>query len=53
MVARLDDNLRHYAHIMRDLHYDVAEVPGAGAGGGIGAAMMVFLGGRLRPGSES
>jgi glycerate kinase len=36
----------------RDLHYDVAEVPGAGAGGGIGAAMLVFLGGRLRPGSE-
>jgi glycerate kinase len=27
-------------------------VPGAGAGGGIAAAMLVFLGGRLRPGSE-
>lgn len=53
MVAQLDNNLRHYAHIIaRDLHYDVAEVPGAGAGGGIGAGMMVFLGGRLRPGSE-
>lgn len=53
MVARLDDNLRHYAQIiLRDLGRDVAGVPGAGAGGGIGAAMMVFLGGRLRPGSE-
>lgn len=53
MVARLDDNLRHYAVIItRDVGQDVAEVPGAGAGGGIGAAMMVFLGGRLRPGSE-
>ncbi|MBV7534872.1 glycerate kinase [Duganella sp. sic0402] len=56
MVARLDDNLRHYATIIaRDLGLSVAEVadlPGAGAGGGIGAAMQVFLGGSLRPGSE-
>jgi len=53
MVARLDDNLRRYAQVIsRDLGCDVAEVPGAGAGGGIGAAMLVFLGGRLRPGSE-
>lgn len=56
MVARLDDNLRHYAGVIaRDLGREVAEVadvPGAGAGGGIGAAMLVFLGGRLRPGSE-
>jgi glycerate kinase len=53
MVAQLDDNLRHYARIIaKDLGHEVAEVPGAGAGGGIGAAMMVFLGGRLRPGSE-
>ncbi|RZT10318.1 glycerate kinase [Duganella sp. CF402] len=53
MVARLDDNLRHYARIIAsDLGHDVADVPGAGAGGGIGAAMLVFLGGRLRPGSE-
>lgn len=53
MVARLDDNLRHYASVIaRDLGQDVADVPGAGAGGGIGAAMMVFLGGQLRPGSE-
>lgn len=53
MVAQLDDNLRHYASVVaRDLGRQVADVPGAGAGGGIGAAMMVFLGGRLRPGSE-
>jgi glycerate kinase len=53
MVARLDDNLRHYADIIaRDLDKQVADVPGAGAGGGIGAAMLVFLDGRLRPGSE-
>jgi glycerate kinase len=53
MVARLDDNLRHYAAIIaRDAGHDVADVPGAGAGGGIAAAMLAFLGGRLRPGSE-
>jgi glycerate kinase len=53
MVEQLDANLRHYAAVIaRDLGQQVAEVPGAGAGGGIGAGMMVFLGGRLRPGSE-
>ena len=56
MVALLDTNLRHYAAVIaRDLDRnlaDVADLPGAGAGGGIGAAMLVFLGGSLRPGSE-
>ncbi|MCU6499150.1 glycerate kinase [Rugamonas sp. A1-17] len=53
MVEQLDANLRHYAEvIVRELGHQVADVPGAGAGGGIGAAMLVFLGGRLRPGSE-
>lgn len=53
IVAQLDANLRHYAAIVaRDVGQDVAEVPGAGAGGGIAAAMLAFLGGQLRPGSE-
>ena len=53
MVEQLDAGLRHYADVIaRDLGRQVADVPGAGAGGGIGAAMLVFLGGRLRPGSE-
>jgi glycerate kinase len=53
MVGQLDANLRHYAQVIaRDLGQDVADVPGAGAGGGIAAAMMVFLGGRLRPGVD-
>ncbi|NVD71782.1 glycerate kinase [Duganella sp. BJB1802] len=53
MVEQLDANLRHYADVIaRELGQQVADVPGAGAGGGIGAAMLVFLGGRLRPGSE-
>lgn len=53
MVAQLDANLKHYADIIqRDLGRDVAAMPGAGAGGGIAAAMVVFLNGRLRPGVE-
>jgi len=53
VVAQLDANLRHYASIIaRDTGQVVAEIPGAGAGGGIAAAMLVFLKGRLRPGSE-
>jgi glycerate kinase len=53
VVRQLDDNLRHYAQVIeRDLGRDVADVPGVGAGGGIAAAMLVFLDGRLRPGSE-
>ena len=53
MVEQLDRNLRRYAEVIaRDLGQQVADVPGAGAGGGMGAAMLVFLKGRLRPGSE-
>ena len=53
MVRQLDANLRRYAQVIaRDQGQDIADLPGAGAGGGISAAMMVFLGGRLRPGSD-
>ncbi|THF65787.1 glycerate kinase [Pseudothauera nasutitermitis] len=53
MVQTLDRNLRHYsALIRRDLGVEAETVPGAGAAGGMGAAMLAFLKGRLRPGSE-
>jgi glycerate kinase len=53
MVTQLDACLAHYGQLIaRDLGKDVAAMPGAGAGGGIAAAMVVFLGGRLRPGIE-
>ncbi|WP_017914103.1 glycerate kinase, partial [Xanthomonas sp. SHU 166] len=53
MVAQLDAGLRHYAEaIERTLGVAVASLPGAGAGGGIGAALVAFLGARLRPGVE-
>ncbi len=53
MVAQLDENLCHFAHLVtRDLHRDIASVPGAGAAGGMGAALMAFLNAELRPGIE-
>lgn len=53
MVATLDANLAHYAKIIRqDLGLDIIAVPGAGAGGGMGAAMLAFLNAELRPGIE-
>ncbi|MCS0614895.1 glycerate kinase [Massilia kyonggiensis] len=53
MVAQLDAALAHYADVIRrDLDQDIAHTPGAGAGGGIAAAMVVFLEGALRPGVE-
>jgi len=53
MVQQLDAALAHYADVVqRDLGRDVAQMPGAGAGGGIAAAMVVFLNGQLQPGIE-
>jgi glycerate kinase len=52
MVAELDRNLSHLATCLkRDLGQDVADIPGAGAAGGMGA-MMLALGGQLRPGVQ-
>lgn len=53
MVRRLDDGLRRYAAVVRrDLGVDVADLPGAGAAGGLGAGLVAFLGATLRPGVE-
>ncbi len=53
MVARLDENLARYARLInRDMHTDVASVPGAGAAGGMGAALLAFMNAELRPGVE-
>jgi glycerate kinase len=52
MVAVLDDNLARFARLLqRDLGKDVAAIPGAGAAGGMGAALLA-LGGALRPGID-
>lgn len=53
MVQQLDACLRRFAEVLRqDLAQDVAQVAGAGAAGGMGAALLGVLGARLRPGSE-
>jgi glycerate kinase len=53
MVARLDSALAHYASVIRrDLGIDIRNVPGAGAAGGLGAGLMVFLKAKLQPGIE-
>jgi glycerate kinase len=53
MVARLDSALAHYADVIkRDLGIDIRDVPGAGAAGGLGAGLMVFLKARMQPGVE-
>ena len=52
MVAELDAALAHYAAVIqRDLGLDVAQLPGAGAAGGLGAGLVAFCGAALRPGA--
>jgi glycerate kinase len=52
-VEILDRALRRFAEVVEhDLHMDVASVPGAGAAGGLGAGLMVFLRAELRSGTE-
>jgi glycerate kinase len=52
MCEELERNLAHFAEIaLRDTGIDVREVPGAGAAGGLGAA-LALLGAQLVSGSE-
>ncbi len=53
MVAELDAALAQYAAVLRrDLGRDVADLPGAGAAGGMGAGLMAFLNARMRSGID-
>lgn len=53
MVRQLDANLAHYAGVIQaQLGVGVAEIPGAGAAGGLGAALAGLLNAQLRPGIE-
>ena len=53
MLELLDSGLRNMANVMKhDLSADVAERPGSGAAGGLGAGVLAFLRGTLKPGIE-
>jgi len=53
MVAELDAALGVFATVaQRATGRDVADLPGAGAAGGLGAGLMFFCGAKLRPGVE-
>jgi len=53
MIEQLDSNLRHYAEMIKQqLGQDIALYPGAGAAGGLGGGLLVFLNGTLKRGIE-
>ena len=53
MVRFLDENLKHYAQVIaRQTGKDVEFAPGAGAAGGLGAALLAFLNAELRSGID-
>ncbi len=52
-VERLDNGLRRWAEVVKEqTGKDVANLPGAGAAGGLGAALAAFLNAELRSGID-
>ncbi len=52
-IKILDANLKHYADIIKEvLGKDITDLPGAGAAGGLGAGLAVFLGAQLEKGID-
>jgi glycerate kinase len=53
MVKELDQALQNYANVIKkDFGIDIANCPGAGAAGGLGAGLMVLAGAHLQRGIE-
>ncbi len=53
MVGILDRNLWHFAKVIKaELGVDIANVPGAGAAGGLGAGLIAFAHAEIRRGVE-
>ncbi len=54
MMPILENGMRHFADILEDtLGRDIASIPGAGAAGGVGAALAGVLGARMLPGIDA
>ena len=52
-IGPMDESIRAFAGLIRaELGVDVTDVPGAGAAGGLGAALLAFCGAELKPGIE-
>lgn len=49
-VAAIDEAVRRFVEVSRK--DDVADAPGAGAAGGLGFALLAFVGARFRPGID-
>jgi len=53
VLAELDEGLKHIAQVVKaQTGRDVAQMPGAGAAGGLGYGAVAFLGAKLRRGIE-
>lgn len=53
MVEQLDQGLAHFASIIeRDLGHSVADIPGSGAAGGLGAGLLAFTNAKLKRGID-
>ncbi|MEY8738837.1 glycerate kinase [Bacillales bacterium AN1005] len=53
IVNQLDENLAHYAAIIeKDLGVKIADVPGAGAAGGLGGGLLAFMQAKLSRGVD-
>lgn len=53
MVKVLDDNLNHFACKIKEyLNIDIAKVPGSGAAGGLGGALLAFCNAELKSGID-
>lgn len=54
ILTALEDGMKNYASIIKEkLGVDVDPMPGAGAAGGLGAALTVFLNAKLQSGIET
>lgn len=53
MAEILEKNMLHYSNVLKRMFdKDYSSIPGSGAAGGLGAALMAFMGAELKPGFE-